>query len=111
MPVDGPANARVSTVRQSSMGTYVHLHVCFQCTDNAPVAALARSYLEMSGASFGYEGEIFLKDLTERSGRNWGPKGGLCLWGIIGNGTRPKEFVYPLAKFWLGLLTLKDGEP
>jgi len=90
------------------MGFYVHLHVCFECHRNEGVAAVASKHL----ASVKHkEARWFLEDLSTRSGPNPGPKGGLSLWGIVGNYTSGDEFVSALMPFWQELLSgqIDDG--
>jgi hypothetical protein len=91
------------------MGFYVHIHVCFACDNNDGVAELAKKYLSEVKNK---EAQWFLKDLAGRSGDNPGPKGGLSLWGIIGNYTDVNDFVFKLHPFWKDLLTLDiEGGP
>jgi hypothetical protein len=101
----------------------VHLHVAFNCDSNEGVAALARKHLpavqevtrvEGRGPAFWDPAEAvwFLTDLSERTGSNPGPKGGLSLWGIVGNHTRAEVFAAVLRAFWDDLLRLEvDGGP
>lgn len=86
------------------MGHYVHLHVAFHCTDNAPLAMLAKNCRKLINNEDCLEAIWFLNDLSERTGKNLGPKGGLCLWGIVGNGTYEMEFARLLEPFWKGVL-------
>ena len=102
------------------MGFYVHLSVIFSCDSNDGVAALAARHLarlgrwteeelgkpELPGLT---EARWFLQDLSTRTGENRGPKGGLSLWGMVGNHTKPDAFVELLRPFWLELYTVKDG--
>ncbi|MBX6168871.1 MAG: hypothetical protein IRY84_14690 [Thermobispora bispora] len=83
------------------MGFYVLLSVVFPCDRNDGVAALARRHLRNLGPDAPLEAQWFLQDLGERSGENPGPKGGLSLWGIVGNHTRPHDFASALTPFWL----------
>ena len=85
------------------MGYYVHIHVCFACDDNDPVAALALKHLPTIPAN-AREARWFLESLSKRSGENLGPKGGLSLWGIVGNYTNGAEFCDVLRPFWLELI-------
>lgn len=93
------------------MGWYVHLHACFPCDRNEPVAWLAAQHLirrrRIRGRDGLREARWFLESLSRRRGRNPGPKGGLSLWGIVGNCTRGKSFVYALYRFWVDLLTAR----
>jgi hypothetical protein len=95
------------------MAWNVHLHVCFACTDNAGVAELARKHLSGTIDKDGQQLEIkwFLQSLAERTGMNHGPKGGLSLWGIIGNHTSAEAFCETLRPFWSDLLSedYEDG--
>lgn len=96
------------------MGWYVHLHVCFACDNNDGVAQLAKEHLHTMGEEYdkGYA-RCFLEHLSQRSGRNPGPKGGLSLWGMVANGSGMAEkFVELLKPFWEDLLSEKgDGGP
>ena len=62
----------------------VHIHVRFDCNQNEGVAALAAKCLAtITDASDGERAAIwFLTDLSKRTGENFGPKGGLSLWGM-----------------------------
>lgn len=91
------------------MGFYVHLHVCFSCDQNEPVAELARVHLDLlkqrpEEDEVCEEARWFLESLSGRTGGNFGPKGGLSLWGITGNYTNPGQFVQDLKSFWENLL-------
>ncbi|MBW4457125.1 MAG: hypothetical protein KME55_33160 [Nostoc indistinguendum CM1-VF10] len=96
------------------MGWYVHLHVCFACDRNEGVAQLAKQHIETLDEKNhrGYAG-AFLQNLSERTGQNPGTKGGLSLWGMVGNGSGiAEEFVESLKSFWEDLLSEKeDGVP
>lgn len=92
----------------------VHIHVCFPCRNNDGVAELARRHL--NGLSISDDGEQaakwFLEDLSERTGENKGPKGGLSLWGMVGNYTNGDSFCECLKPFWKDLLGEgHDGGP
>ena len=50
-----------------------------------------------------------MQDLASRSGTNPGPKGGLSLWGVVGNYTNVNEFVDSLKPFWLDILSNELG--
>ncbi len=91
------------------MGYYVHLHVCFACDTNDEVAALANQRKESVREH--KEAFWFLDDLSKRTGRNPGPKGGLSLWGIVGNYSRGDSFCEILRPFWMALLAGVDGGP
>lgn len=80
------------------MGYYVHINVCFACDENESIAELAKE--EMTNNSLCIEAKWFLEDLSERTGRNPGPKGGLCTWGMVGNYTDGELFVTCLIPFW-----------
>lgn len=86
------------------MGWYVHLHVCFAAGRNEGVAGVARRHLKSLSAVEG-EAWSFLDDLSRRVGANPGPKGGLSLWGIVGNRTDAERFVEVLRPFWAELLS------
>lgn len=94
------------------MGWYVHIHVCFACDKNDAVAELARKHLPniVSDESGVREARWFLEDLSKRSGSNSGTKGGLSLWGMIGNYTRVESFVDALMPFWRDLLSDESDE-
>lgn len=92
------------------MGVYVHLHVCFACDQNEPVAAIAKKHLTKELEDECREAAWFLTDLSKRTGRNPGPKGGLSMWGIIGNYTRGQDFVDALMPFWSELLSDKAND-
>jgi hypothetical protein len=107
------------------MGYYVHLSVVFACDKNEGVAALAAKHLAAlpdEDANFKENGTAkyledlrearwFLEDLSVRSGGNRGPKGGLSLWGIVGNYTTGVGFVDTLKPFWSELLNEVPGGP
>lgn len=84
------------------MGYYVHLSVVFACDKNDGVAEIAKRHLDTVGEN--REARWFLEDLSTRTGSNPGPKGGLSLWGAVGNYTNAEEFVNVLRPFWLALL-------
>lgn len=97
------------------MGFYVHVHVSFACDENEPVAWLAKKHApnyQAEGASDAARAaRWFLDDLAERAGHNPGPKGGLSLWGMVGNYTRVEEFCEILRPFWTELLQTRDCGP
>lgn len=99
------------------MGYYVHLHVVFHCDLNDEVAALARKHLEIGTVSETEEhgkreAYWYLEELSKRTGQNPGQKGGLSLWGIIGNYTNVEAFIEVLNPFWLDLLSCAlEGGP
>jgi hypothetical protein len=86
----------------------VHIHVCFSCDRNEPVAELARRHLEAVKARDGDDGDRaavwFLEDLAKRTGGNPGPKGGLSLWGMVGNYTNGASFCEALKPFFEEML-------
>jgi hypothetical protein len=88
------------------MSRNVHIHVAFECTFNDRVAALARKHLSLDYG--GYEVVSFLNALAERSGTNQGRKGGVSLWGMIGNATDGDDFCDVLRPFWCDLLSDSD---
>lgn len=95
------------------MGWYVHIHVAFSCDENEPVAKIAAKHRPLiedinDGAR---AARWFLDDLSGRTGRNPGPKGGLCLWGITGNYTKGDDFVEALRPFFKDLFENGDGNP
>jgi hypothetical protein len=94
------------------MGCYCHLSVIFACDDNDGVAALARGHLESLAADAPDECRWFLGELGRRSGPNPGPKGGLSLWGMVGNHSDAEGFVEHLRPFWADLLSEEiEGGP
>lgn len=95
------------------MGFYVHINVCFACDNNEGVAALAKKHLGKitSDADGCREAKWFLEDLSNRTGCNKGPKGGLSTWGMVGNYTNGMVFVEELREFWSELLSGVDGGP
>lgn len=91
------------------MGWYVHIHVCFPCNDESAVVALAASHLREwvlpGDADDGVRAaEWFLKALADGKGFNPGPKGTLCLWGMVGNYTNVESFCDVLRPFWSAML-------
>jgi hypothetical protein len=94
----------LSLVGEQQMGWYVHLHGCFSAGRNEGVAAIARRHLALPTDDCP-EARWFLDDLARRTGENPGPKGGLSLWGIIGNHTNAENFVESLRPFWIDLLS------
>lgn len=95
------------------MGQYVHIHVAFACRENGPVAELAKKHRPLIESVDGGDGlraaQWFLDDLSGREGPNRGPKGGVSLWGMIGNYTEVDEFVEVLRPFWMELLRTEAG--
>jgi hypothetical protein len=100
------------------MSHYVHLHVAFNADGNEGIAALARQHLAEMEKRLDDDTEYnivdavsFLRDLGQRTGPNLGPKGGLCLWGIVGNYSNAEDFAETLRPFWLDLLCgdIKNG--
>mgnify|MGYP001610291283 FL=1 len=97
------------------MGYYVTLSVIFACNKNGAVAELARAHIarlptEDSPESVD-EARWFLEALSQRTGDNLGPKGGLSCWGTVGNYTHVDEFVEVLKPFWIDLLHEVEGGP
>jgi len=96
------------------MGSYVHIHVCFACDANEGVAKLAKKYLTtlVDNSDGERAARWFLESLSTRTGKNHGPKGGLSLWGIVGNYTNADVFCESLKGFWEELLSGNiDGGP
>lgn len=85
------------------MGFYVHLSVVFACDYNDGVAELAKKHF--GTIKNNKEAKLFLESMAQRSGYNLGQKGGLSMWGMIGNYTDAEEFVDVLRPFWTALLT------
>lgn len=107
-------NGHGATVERGvvGMGYYVHIHVCFSCDHNEPVAKLAAKHLPTvtEDKVDGYtEAFWFLSDLSKRTGDNHGPKGGLSLWGMTGNYTNGDIFVETLRPFWEEMLRNEIG--
>jgi len=94
------------------MGYYVHIHTVFACDNNDSVATLAKKHLDSVQTCDIDEAKWFLEDLSKRTGNNFGIKGGLSLWGMVGNYTNGQGFAIVLKPFWLDLLTLgiDDGD-
>lgn len=90
------------------MGFYVHIHVCFPCDNNGWVADIATKhriqYDRLLDTDAGKTASWFLESLSTRIGANPGPKGGLSLWGMVGNYTNVEEFCEILLPFWRELL-------
>jgi hypothetical protein len=103
------------------MGFDVHLSVTFPCDVNDGVAELAKKHLaempKTMTSSWGEPVSIprecvwFLEELSKRTGPNMGHKGGLSMWGIVGNYTVPEDFVEVLRPFWRELLLGVDDGP
>ncbi len=94
------------------MSLDVHIHVCFACQENEPVAVLAAKHLDAlkkSDDDGEREARWFLASLASRRGINQGPKGGLSLWGMVGNYTRGDVFCECLKPFWAELLRFGIG--
>lgn len=94
------------------MSSLVHFVVSFPCTDNGPLAELAREHLQFiagvdaeAGDDSGVcrEAFWFLQHLAERTGLNQGSKGGMVAWGTVGNYTTIERFIATLDNFWLDL--------
>lgn len=91
------------------MGHYVMINVSFRCSENDQVAIIAGRHAGLVGCN---EAELFLRDLSNRSGPNPGPKGGMSTWGTVANWTSGDEFVTALLPFWKDLLEADlDGGP
>jgi len=92
---------------------YIHIHVCFACDHNEGVAALAAKHIPATTADDDgtRAAKWFLEDLSKRTGCNTGSKGGLSLWGMIGNHTPVDKFCEVLRPFWVDLLSEVDGGP
>lgn len=88
----------------------VHLHVSFECNDNGPLGKLALKHLATLSDDVCVEARMFLQDLSERKGRNPGMKGGLCLWGIVGNYSNADTFITDLRRFWIELWNCEHTE-
>jgi hypothetical protein len=91
------------------LGLYVHLSVIFPCDRNEGVARLAEKHAALVPEGAPDERFHFLRDLCGREGENFGPKGGVSTWGIIGNYTSADAFVQSLSAFWEDLLG-QDGD-
>jgi hypothetical protein len=96
------------------MGLYVHIHVAMNTSENEPVAKIAQKYLallDFDGRDGRREAKWYLEDLAKRTGQNVGPKGGLSLWGMVGNYTPGAEFCEILRPFWKEILEDPDAGP
>lgn len=109
------------------MSFHVNLSVIFPCYANDKVAELAKRYLDSFGVELPPEGEwpkhdytkeylydswyamCFLTNLARRTGINAGPRGGMSLWGTVGNHVNVDMFVDELYEFWRDLL-IEDNE-
>ncbi len=89
------------------MGHYVHLSIIMACDKNEPVAELAKKHLEKLDAC--KESRWYLEDLSNRKGNNTGPKGGLSMWGIVGNHTCIDKFIEDLTPFFIELYDTQAG--
>ena len=90
------------------MGFYCHLHVCFPCDENSGVSKVASKCLEdlnSKGEEVCIHSKMFLEELASRVGANPGSKGGLSLWGIVGNYVNVRKFTNDLIPFWERLLS------
>ena len=89
------------------MSFHVHLHVCFTCDTNDGIAKLAGHHLgTLQDQREKWYARAFLQTLSQRTGQNPGPKGGLSLWGMIINGKgEAGRFVELLKPFWADLLS------
>ena len=88
----------------------VHLHVCIPACGNDGVAQAAVAFLQAHDLSDCPEAVWFLKDLSARTGDNRGPRGGVILWGTVGNYTDEYIFTGCLFSFWEELLSgVADG--
>lgn len=85
----------------------VHIHVCFPCDANDGVAELAKKHRPsiVDDSDGSRAAGWFLDDLSLRAGANRGTKGGLSLWGMVGNYTGVDTFCEVLKPFWLELLS------
>lgn len=89
------------------MGFYVHLSIIMPCDNNEPVAEIAKKYVDT--IEHCNEAEWYLEELSTRKGYNPGPKGGLSMWGIVGNYTSVDEFIDALEPFFLELFKTEAG--
>lgn len=87
------------------MGFYVHIHVCFECHGYDGIARLARKHLPTLPEEWANKDAVyFLRALSRLHGEAPGTKGGMCLWGHVGNYTDVGLFVKILEPFWRELL-------
>lgn len=94
------------------MATDCHLHVCIPAYSNDEIAVIARRHLESFGPKMLAPCRRFLQALSFRSGENPGSKGGLSLWGEVGNHTNGEAFCDDLLDFWADILKSNDdGTP
>lgn len=89
------------------MGSRNHLHVAFACTDNDPVAAIARRHLETPPDHI--EAMQFLEHVASLSGKNPGNYGGMVAWGVMGKNSWGESFAEALRGFWLDVLRADGG--
>lgn len=92
------------------MSHYVHLHVAFACNENERTARLAAHHLDLL-PQVPPEPRWFLASLAGRTGTNPGPKGGLSLWGMVGQNTSGEDFAAILRPFFLSLLRDSQDSP
>lgn len=105
------------------MGYYVHLHTAFAVYEHEALKRVARDGLRAWGLpqsspdGWPYplpesvllpEAAWFMAALAHGSPWYVGPKGMLCLWGIVSNGSVGNEFVHTLVPFWSNAF-LADG--
>ena len=95
------------------MSVLVNLVVSFQCNENEGVAEVAKRHLPMIRKTVdGGEAISFLEDLSQRTGTNPGTKGGMSLWGTVGNRIDAETFAESLRPFWNDLLRSRiEGGP
>ncbi len=94
------------------MSFFVNLLVSFRCDENEGVAELAKNHLPVIREKGEKEAIYFLEELSQRTGSNFGLKGGMSLWGMVENHTDPDAFVACLNPFWDDLLRSRiEGGP
>lgn len=95
------------------MAHEVLITVTVQWNDQDELAAIAKRYHDILSKEGHYTGpenrkllecNMFLADLTTRTGMAKGPKGGVVQWGIVGNWTVGDTFVEVLKPFWEEIL-------
>lgn len=89
------------------MGHYVHLSIVMACNNEDELFKLAKKHLQKDYKC--NESLWYLEYLSEGKGYTCGPKGGLSMWGIVGNYTSAEFFVENLRLFWIELFETEVG--
>lgn len=77
----------------------VHLSIIMRCDKNDEIAELAKKHVETFAEWC--EAKMYLEDISTRKGHNPGRKGGLSMWGIVGNYTCVDKFIEDLKPFFI----------